>query len=178
MKKGSHELIRPGNASQEQTNWNDDDENFETSNTVLQTSSALNRLPTRRGNVLMDAFIYDPGSTCHMLNNKDRFLTFEGHEGEVFVGDTKLSIQGMGTAWINVQKQDGSTKRWGLREAFYVPNFHTNVVSASRFRKNRYYLHEKEAAIVDADGIAAVLQEKHGLWVIDSLEQQHTTNAI
>lgn len=150
---------------------------LEASNSVIRNWLTANAQATKPQGALKNDFIYDPRSICHVLNSTERFLELNEHHGEILVGDTKSKIEGVGTAWINVKKPDGSLRRWKLKDAYYVPHFHTNIISSSRCRQNGFYLSERDGSIVNKEGIAAHLDEKHGLWIIDTIPFKNVANA-
>lgn len=67
LKKAGQRLIRPVNSDKGITRWNEDE--YEASNSITRSSLAANAQTTQQQRALKDDFIYDPGSTCHVLNN-------------------------------------------------------------------------------------------------------------
>lgn len=111
-------------------------EDFETSNTISHDFSATSNFKYRQV-PLSNFIIYDPGSTCHIINNKSRFLDLHPYDGELLVGDTKTNIEGLGTAWTFVTKPEGLEKTLEVvRDVLcsQVPYQHHFLVALSKER--------------------------------------------
>lgn len=81
---------------------------------------------------LRNSFIFDTGADTHIINDKDRFvgpLKEYATQRNVYVGDNYVDIVGYGDAHIYITDPSTDTQvQVTLKNAAYIPSFHTNIV--------------------------------------------------
>jgi hypothetical protein len=81
-------------------------------------------------NYYKQRFCYDTAANRHVFNDRSRFIEYTSTKVGNVHGSTRSTIaEGVGTAYFNVVKSDGTTQELRLVNVLYCPSFATNVIS-------------------------------------------------
>jgi hypothetical protein len=83
---------------------------------------------------IKDSFILNSGATIHVCNSRSRFQSFRKCDPSdvVYAGLEKMPMVGVGSVDITISTGT-TTRNFRLENAAFIPSFHTNVVSLSKF---------------------------------------------
>jgi hypothetical protein len=85
---------------------------------------------------LEDRWIIDCGSSVHVCNNRQWFNEVLPYKSEIATGNTVTYGEGIGTArLLTKDPKTGKERILHLKNALYVPGFHTNLVSYAKMRQ-------------------------------------------
>ena len=101
---------------------------------------------------LRDSTIYDHCAAIHVVNNKTLLKEYQPAEDDdyVLVGDTSLKVIGRGKRVIEkvFHGPNGRhTRDLVLKDVAFVPNFHTNIISADLLFEQGYWFHGEELTL-------------------------------
>ncbi|KAJ5302452.1 hypothetical protein N7476_009251 [Penicillium atrosanguineum] len=114
---------------------------------------------------------YDSAADTHVCNDRSQFVTFSSHQGDLLVGDTKSSIEGIGLVYLSF----GDTT-FDLYETLYVPRFHLNILSAKRARKGGVYHNQRLNQLKREDGTPICsTSDETGITLIQREQSMPTT---
>lgn len=140
------------------------------------SENAETAFATARPHPLSKSAIYDNCATAHIVNDKN-FLepgTFKSSQGQdvVLVGDSSVSIVGWGRSILKNffnGPRGRCTVDFPLERVAYVPNFHTNIISAGILKKDGYWVHGLDNTIMWKQNpkVLRQLEEKYGLVVAE-----------
>ena len=79
-----------------------------------------------------DSWLYDTGSTKHISNNKDNFISLQYSDNLQLIRTGKRTIQptGIGKIILPMEK-----KTIHLLDVLYIPEFPTNIISGIKYYK-------------------------------------------
>ena len=123
-------------ASNEELHHSDNEE-IPRSNLAFTNKSVSFLVTSNEDDYFRNCTLYDTGTNAHIINNKNRFINFTPIKGFVNVGDTKIPYEGIGDAILYPTDPLCEAAREGfiLKDALFIPNNHTNLISASKARK-------------------------------------------
>lgn len=123
-----------------------------------------------RPSTLFDSFILDSGSSIHICNNRERFVSWDSTDlnCHITIGDTRTHAKGTGSVQIIVKEVGtGNPIELELQNVQYVPGFATNIVSVNRAVNNGIYWDIKNGYLEkDGKPICAV-ERHHELFTIE-----------
>lgn len=156
-----------------------DEESFLAFFTIGQASPESLRKCVERGTALSthenpyrlrDSWILDSGTSCHICNDRNRFISFTPAKDRVKTGDSYTEIEGYGDVRINVKDATtGETFPILLLNTQYSPKFHTNLVSC-RILRNKGYRWDpwKDILVSEMEGKRQIKVEEHdGMWTLE-----------
>jgi len=129
------------------------------------------------------SFLLDSAATHHVVNDRERFQTFQPtHEPDLVIcGTQAVEIEGYGTAIAYGEGPTGEVEIH-LRDAVYIPLFHTNLISFRRLIKggitwntdnNTLYRHGSEfCKVIDVEDQFVIEHRK-----VSDIENQHAAFA-
>jgi hypothetical protein len=79
-----------------------------------------------------DSWIINTGGQISVCNNLDWFDSYRPHEEYVKSGNTGVDVQGIGMVTIRPNQKG---KEMSINNVRYIPDFHTNIVSAGAMRE-------------------------------------------
>jgi len=82
--------------------------------------------------ILQKSFILDSGATCHVCNNKSRFIDFRlpSNDDVLYAGEGIIPIEGFGTVSVTVTTtEEPSQYTFYLYDVVFISLFHTSVAS-------------------------------------------------
>jgi hypothetical protein len=83
--------------------------------------------------LLRDSVILNSATTIHVINDRLRFVNeLRPSKGVVFAGTVVVPIKGIRTAAVTIQTPSGPREIL-LAEAAFVPDFHINLASLTKF---------------------------------------------
>jgi Reverse transcriptase (RNA-dependent DNA polymerase). len=118
---------------------------------------------------LINSWILDTGASCHICNDRTRFITFTKTQRSVRTGDSSTPIEGTGDVRINLtEPSTGRVFPVRLTDVRYSPRFLVNLVSASRIKETGYVFDHEQSTIKTREGRAmATALEMDGLYVLE-----------
>ena len=79
---------------------------------------------------LHNSWILDSGATIHICNDRSKFRTFTPQDSKrIYAGATLQQPLGVGSVSLTLDVTNEITRELTLHEVYYIPGFHTNVVS-------------------------------------------------
>ncbi|KAF1982493.1 hypothetical protein K402DRAFT_196581, partial [Aulographum hederae CBS 113979] len=94
-------------------------------------------------------FNLDTAANRHFCNDAGKFETFDPDftREPVLFGDSSGTALGEGTVKIAIDRPDGSIGTLILRNVLYVPNFHTNLISAAKLEDRGFFWDSESKSI-------------------------------
>ncbi|XP_018494302.1 uncharacterized protein LOC108863978, partial [Galendromus occidentalis] len=115
-------------------------------------------------------FIVDSGSSHHVLNDRSFFTDLDPvpSSREVKLGNNSiLTAHGSGVALLTVRRRNKSVNI-KLRDALYVPDMNTNLISVSKLTECGYKVSmNPERTLISTGQGRAVAECKEGLYILD-----------
>ncbi|TPX13082.1 uncharacterized protein E0L32_006508 [Thyridium curvatum] len=129
---------------------------------------------------LKDNFIHDTGTTCHIVNSKEKLIegTYRPATGVINAGDTTIPYYGMGEAMMEVNTPTGLA-RFKLKNVVVAEGFHVNLVSHGAMREAGYRWNDDNCSITKGSVSGPVVfltKQIEGHTVIDFHRSQGWAN--
>lgn len=134
----------------------DADEDDQAGHESDSESSVISEFPSSfaartKRHKLYQSWILDNCSGFHIVNNMDHIVpgSFKkaSYDDAVLVGDSAVAIKGTGKVvlegFLDGPKGQG-TRNLTLENVQYIPNFHTNVISAGKLRKHGLWINGQD----------------------------------
>ncbi len=146
---------------------------------ILQQQTSTDSVFAITSHPLRDSTCYDSCASTDVVNSQDLLepttLRRATPDDIILVGDTSLAVHYRGTRVMKgaLHGPEGrNTKDLILKDVAYVPNFHTNIISADKlFEKGFWFCHLdttlRYGQSMTANVVVMTLQRKYGLLVAE-----------
>jgi hypothetical protein len=156
---------------------------------ALVTAEYKNKPPygqfrvSKRSETLYDlhsSIILDSGATCHVGNDRSRFISFTpaGPTDVLYAGENLIQIEGWGTIPLRLQAPGyPNGKVVQVQNVCYVPSFHTNIISLRILNSKEIYWDNKGLKLIWGEhGLHfADTPIYHDQWVLDYVPLKTTS---
>lgn len=90
---------------------------------------------------LRDSVLLSLESNVHVTNSRDRLTDFEPTcpGGTLYAGDTMDRVKGRGAMTFKFSLPTGEERTFTLKNALYIPDFHTSLASHNLLRKGGFW---------------------------------------
>ena len=130
-----------------------------------------------------NSWIVDPGVTCHMCHNIDKFINMKKlDKAEDITIDDGHSVKafGIGTIHLNVRMSDEKQQRCRLFETLYVPKLSYNLLSVSKVTRSGKLFTFTESCchlLDEKRNIVATGSKVGNMYYLNCIDEQGTTHA-
>jgi hypothetical protein len=119
---------------------------------------------------MANSWILDSASTCHICNDRDRFINFTEEQGRLRTGDASTGYAGYGDVRVNLTGPDGVVFGVRLMNVRYSPGFQTNLMSLAMIQENGFDWNIQLGAIVRSEKLSkpvAKVTKMERLYVVE-----------
>lgn len=117
--------------------------------------------------LLKNSWILDSGSTVHICNDREQFLTYAPRQSTVKTGKTETPMIGYGQVKITGRHpHTDATVPVTLDNVWHSPGFHTNLISLSVIEDKGFCFKSDEKAVFKGNEAVLEVQRHHGLYTV------------
>jgi hypothetical protein len=138
-------------------------------NNNKHASSLQVAMMTNQRNSLIPNYIwaFDTASDTHICNDLSKFDEFEPYESTVHISDTTTEIKGFGKVNISLINSGKSKIIFKLNNTAYIPEFHINLISASKAKAAGIYYNARTNCLEQLNSQpACYLNNQYGISLV------------